>query len=450
MNKNELNEFVKALFDGESPCNTDELVDSIMTLLTKYSHRNSEHGVCMLLKTYFENKADLINLFRKSEFYVGDMRIKAPISIMRDNNNLYILSTLADLTKLGDKILTRVDKNGKTVIDYLKTGRKIVSVNEIKKFDSEFDLLKDKRELISGFRSDGTTVESANKKSEFCDYMKSSQIRSQFVQDESEFPEEMHIHKGQKTSRAVRKICEYYGLTTCKLKNGQEIPDKSFESAFAKYSDAVSCKGRSMVFYVSVNPLDYLTMSFGNSWASCHTIDKSNKRRMPNNYSGMYCGGTLSYMLDSTSIITFLHDNEPKDIVNAGKIYRCMFHFNIASRTMIQGRVYPQGNDGATDLYKVIRVRMQSILSECIGGEDAEKTWVLSSTRPFSADNIRSYGAHYRDYKNFRDCNISYIKGYEPDACEIKIGHDGICTYCGMAYTESERLSHAYCAIENN
>ena len=56
-------------------CDTDKLVDDVMALLTKYGHRNSEYGVCSMLNVYFENKKDLIELFQKSEHYIGDMRM---------------------------------------------------------------------------------------------------------------------------------------------------------------------------------------------------------------------------------------------------------------------------------------------------------------------------------------------------------------------------------------
>ena len=58
-------------------CDTDKLVDDMMETLTKYRHRNSEHGVCVVLDTYFTNKEPLINMFMNSNHYVGDMRIVA-------------------------------------------------------------------------------------------------------------------------------------------------------------------------------------------------------------------------------------------------------------------------------------------------------------------------------------------------------------------------------------
>ena len=75
---------------------------------------------------------------------------------------------------------------------------------------------------------------------------------------------ELKFHAGQKTSRVVNKICQYLGF------------DKvdGYNREFAKYADSLSPMVIKRHTILSINPLDYLTMSFGNSWASCHTIDK--------------------------------------------------------------------------------------------------------------------------------------------------------------------------------
>jgi hypothetical protein len=109
---------------------------------------------------------------------------------------------------------------------------------------------------------------------------------------------EVRVHVGEKTSRVVNKICKYLGY------------DKhtDYNREFAKYADALSPMIIKRHTILSLNPLDYLTMSFGNSWASCHTIDKANKRRMPNSYEGQYSSGTMSYMLDPSSMVLYTVD----------------------------------------------------------------------------------------------------------------------------------------------
>ncbi len=50
-------------------CDTDKLVDDAMNLLTKYGHKNTEHGICVLLDTYFTNKKSLMDMFKESVHY---------------------------------------------------------------------------------------------------------------------------------------------------------------------------------------------------------------------------------------------------------------------------------------------------------------------------------------------------------------------------------------------
>ena len=64
MNKSELKTMWGKYVD------TDKLVDDIMTLLTTYNHRNSEHGVCTMLHTFFTNKEPLIQKFISSLLYL--------------------------------------------------------------------------------------------------------------------------------------------------------------------------------------------------------------------------------------------------------------------------------------------------------------------------------------------------------------------------------------------
>lgn len=204
----------------------------------------------------------------------------------------------------------------------------------------------------------------------------------------------------------------------------------------------VSGLKRKLKFYISLNPLDYLTMSFGNSWSSCHTIDKTNQRGAPNSYSGMHCGGTMSYMLDGSSIITYVHTHATEDH-EEGKLYRNMFHFN--NGTLVQGRVYPQANDGATDLYRTFRRFMQIEFTKLLNLN--EDDWIRRTTPCY--ENVISYGVHYKDYEHFDMCNVSYPREM-PNAASnrVVVGHARICPLCGKEVSDnynSGYLTHADC-----
>lgn len=404
-------------------CDTDKLVDDMMALLTKYHHDCTEHGIGEILNTYFENKRNLIDMFKTSDSYIGNMRICIDIELERIGSNREIREFCECFSyNVGAKdfFLKYVDEHGKTLQDYLRVG--------ISKFKARKLLYGNIRENFMqrenakhNFNHDGSTRQSTEEYHKFynviCTFKDNykSMLMHDTIQSLLYYNVNVRLTEGMKTSRAFNRVCASYGV--------DKLPD--YNRLFAQYADMVSGLKRKMKFYISLNPLDYLTMSFGNSWSSCHTIDKTNQRGMPNSYSGMHCGGTMSYMLDKTSIITYVHNQATEDH-EEGKVYRNMFHFS--GGTLIQGRVYPQGNDGATDLYKAFRRFMQIELTKLMGLD--EDYWIKKAS-PCS-NNVSSYGVHYRDYEHFDGCNVTYPREMpEASTNVIVVGHERICPKCG-------------------
>ena len=172
--------------------------------------------------------------------------------------------------------------------------------------------------------------------------------------------------KGQKTSKAVSKFFSLVGDEFVKFKDMQEKTwydqsgnfhsretDMGWNGQFSAYADGINPISVKRYTFISINPLDYLTMSFFKDTSSCHTIDHQNLR--PNNdrdghaYRGMYQSGTLSYMLDGSSIVMYTtrDDVDIKHPWNYDKLNRCMFH--LGEEKFVQGRLYPDGRDKAND-----------------------------------------------------------------------------------------------------
>ena len=238
----------------------------------------------------------------------------------------------------------------------------------------------------------------------------------------------LRAHAGQKTSRVVNKLCHYLGL------------DKidGYNREFAKYADSLSPMIIKRHTILSINPLDYLTMSFGNSWASCHTIDKKNKRRMPNNYSGCYSSGTISYMLDPSSMVLYTVEAsyDGNEYWSQPKVNRQMFHYG--AEKLVQGRLYPQDNDGADSVYTPYRNIVQDIISTIFG---LPNLWTLSKGTDNASRYIYSYGTHYRDYEHYGNCSLSRIKGSENNDY-IVVGARPICVNCGERHTNETNINH--------
>ena len=238
---------------------------------------------------------------------------------------------------------------------------------------------------------------------------------------------EIHPHAGQKTSRVINKLCTYLGYS--------KHPEYNRE--YAKFADGLSPLTIKRHTILSLNPLDYLTMSFGNSWASCHTIDKNNKRGMPNNYSGCYSSGTISYMLDGSSMVFYTVDAsyDGDDYWTQPKINRQMFHWG--AEKLVQSRLYPQDNDGDNDAYAPYRNIVQQIISTIF---DFPNLWSLSRGTDAASRYIMSSGTHYRDYHNFESCTLSKKSGSINEE-KFTVGHEPICVDCGNEHDNTENIN---------
>ena len=266
------------------------------------------------------------------------------------------------------------------------------------------------------------------------------------------------IQSGQKVSRLVQKLAKMVNMDkhvdiredSYIRQDGETVTrtkDYGWNYQFAQFCDAVNPIVMKGTAVISVNPIDYWTMSFGKGWASCHTIDKENRRRNANNYSGCYCGGTESYMLDDSSVIFYFLDenykgNEPE---NEDKVKRCVFF--LGEDKLIQSRVYPDGRDGGeASLAGDVRAIMQKVVADIF---DVPNYWSNSKGTEPCTEVIISEGPHYRDYNYYDDCNVSYMKridGYK-NVKKIHVGTDEIiCPCCGAKHYTEENILCENCA----
>lgn len=190
-------------------------------------------------------------------------------------------------------------------------------------------------------------------------------------------------------------------------------------------------------------------MSFGNSWASCHTIDKNNYRDMPNSYHGAYSSGTISYMLDKVSIVfyTVTAAYNGNQYYFEDKINRCMFHYG--EDKLVQGRVYPQDNDdNADNIYKDIREIVQKIIADC---EGMTNYWTTKKGVDEIGDYTNHGGTNYPDFRYYNNCCISFPKEKEINPTVITIGNKPICIECGDTHNNQENINccDAGCVCEN-
>ena len=238
---------------------------------------------------------------------------------------------------------------------------------------------------------------------------------------------EIHAHAGQKTTRVVNKLCTYLGYNKI----------DGYNKAFARYADSLNPMIIKRHTILSINPLDYLTMSFGNSWSSCHTIDKDNKRNMPNGYEGQYSSGTISYMLDPSSMVLYTVDASynGNDYWTQPKINRQMFHWG--EEKLVQSRLYPQDNDCNGDAYTPYRNIVQEIVAKIF---DFPNLWTISRGASKASAYINKAGTNYPDYQYYDNITLSRVKGSENEN-KFQVGATPICISCGCRHNYEENIS---------
>ena len=373
------------------------LIDSMETLLDEYDYNYDRYALNSIINEWANQKGELIELFKKHPNYV----------------------------------------DGKFIIAFDTDFSRELDTHVLYKFT----------EWLQGVIIDCGYIETLpdeinqQRISEGCAYLPNdlywfianiNQITSRTIDEETTARLEkmvpaIHPHVGQKTSRVINKLCTYLGYS--------KHPDYNRE--FAKYADALNPLTIKRHTILSLNPLDYLTMSFGNSWASCHTIDKNNKRGMPNSYEGQYSSGTMSYMLDPSSMVFYTVDKsyDGNDYWTQPKINRQMFHYG--ADKLVQGRLYPQDNDSCKDMYTEYRNIVQEIMSVIL---DVPNLWTMRVGTGPASEYIHSRGTHYTDYNYYGNCTLSTLKGRENDVY-IEVGANPICIECGSRHGDARNIN---------
>ena len=442
-----------------------ELLEEMRTLLVKYHYHPTDEGLNRILDEWCKNKADLIRLFEKHPNYNGKFQIVFDCdfdrSIDRDAIDNFkrwlksdkVRSVFINEVKLGVYSYRELRSICSRLYDLYSTFERNDSIRTIngKTYEEYFKEYLHFRNLKSRYedsrniyctsyhaydRDSYNKYEKLDKISAILSYSSLNQLIDDTIKDycRDYFPD-AKIRKGQKTSRAINKLLCMLGF--------DKLPD--YNKEFAKFADAINPLKIKRHTVISIHPIDYYTMSFGNSWSSCHTIDKRNDRRIDgdHSYRGCNSSGTESYMLDRTSCVfyTVKAEYEGNNLELEDKINRCMFHYY--DNRLLQGRVYPQSNDrGGNNLYKDIREIAQKVFADML---DVPNYWTNKSGTDICYEVTDSYGTHFKDYTNYESCNVSTLKDDRTDHKFIIIGNDPICPSCGCIHSRTDNIECNEC-----
>ena len=241
----------------------------------------------------------------------------------------------------------------------------------------------------------------------------------------------------------------------------ERIKDMGYNYYRALLGDSINPYDYERDIVISINPIDYWTMSFMTDTASCHTIDKENLRNCANTYEGQYSSGTESYMLDGSSFIVYVVPSEEWQEKNKdrtlfkydselelptelkSKFKRCVFA--IGEDKLLQSRVYPDGRDGGDES---LAAQLRNIVQKEIASlYDTPNMWVVKKGTEVCREITKSYGTHYKDYTCCSDSNVSYLKRIDGLLNENKIiiGHNPICVRCGNEHSDTENIMCSSC-----
>lgn len=303
---------------------------------------------------------------------------------------------------------------------------------------------------------------------EFLDYLTMNK-KGFFINRTIEDYRPYNIHSGSKLSRTFK-----YFLPD------EEITRWSQDLA-SRYMQENKIEG---YLYLSVHPLDYLTMSETNEgWHSCHALD------------GSYRGGNLNYMVDNTTIVAYLADEENKKLralEGSGltwnsKKWRVLIHYNKENEAIYLNKQYPyscntlaekvvegvenyccfkyhapalpigirefKGSDGedrfgTSQIFFGKRVfDSEDIIdrSEYLGYSDLHtgSNYLLTAALPLAERNDFLCNSHNGLMKEYRDTK---------KLCGIKIGKFAICPCCGkdLIISDGSSLLCDNCRLQYN
>lgn len=148
------------------------------------------------------------------------------------------------------------------------------------------------------------------------------------------FKKTLQLQKGMKPMRAIQKVIDYFQLEDLK---------ESFEEFRIEHSRIYNEKELKGNMCISINPIDYLTMSDNNSnWSSCMSWVSD----------GCYHTGTVEMMNSNNVVCCYLEAAEPyyfgknsektEDWQCSNKKWRQLFY--VTNEIIVGGKAYPYQN----------------------------------------------------------------------------------------------------------
>lgn len=269
------------------------------------------------------------------------------------------------------------------------------------------------------------------------EFVSRTQVSAQLVAYVKSRLPQAYIHEGTKCTKALIRLLRQFGVPAVRYPDSLQEEDSylykvmetewraRIASFYTQYADAMNPLELKRQVLISVNPADFLGMSIGNSWNSCHDIRNS----------GGWQAGCSSYAYDKQTIIMYtVEANTPEDeITKASKLSRQLIFWN--GSVLFPCRIYPQCTDGDSEVYAQFRQIIEEVMATCLG---VPNLWKKVCDNAGEDCSFISEGRQYKDYSS-----SSYsFRVYAPSEWDrhdlsFHIGSDdAICLSCGDYLTD--------------
>ena len=358
----------------------DYVLDKANDFLDKckiYNSREERKGLVENINMSIAAKQWLMDIFSKSEGYNGKGQVVLPVAFTRDINLNEIDRFVNFILNYAERVLEDVKSEFGDVREmiqkrsqyrryfdfahesFLEYDDVVINGKDLNYYRSVYNkitgIVMDLKQNHKSHYGRIVTNES------YTDYETAKEIARfiaenpvQYITDSDSLSKVnekfgLRLNNGVKMSRAINKMIKASKLYSVLIAN--DDTEHYFNSAYARYCDAINPLTIKRWTVISVNFVDYLTMSNGYRWTSCLNPDKRGYFT-----EGMWSDGfnsrrVLDYALDGSTIVFYTIDSnyDGDEYELQKKETRQLFHFN--GNTLMQNRLYPQGDDARAGIY---------------------------------------------------------------------------------------------------
>lgn len=294
---------------------------------------------------------------------------------------------------------------------YLLMGRQLTMSQDIEVEVTTDEIKLQKKDLMTKFPKYAIYIDNMP-----WSYFKTNEMTGDYLPSCCSYGDKYYTGKGMKLSKFF----------------SQFFQDNDFDIEFSK---VLQDKKISSTIHISIDPYDYLTSSINqHGWKSCHRIT-----------DGEWGTGSVSYMLDSTTLVSYRAKSESMFDYNFwgfkfkgnSKQFRQLIYFDKSSCNILFGRQYPNGNK---EVAKHIRYLLEDTVASYLGVSNEWKVY----NENYDGEYKDLVKMHYSDIENGFAFKFARLSNSKEGVANWLVGSEIPCL-CGCGKMIEERGERAVC-----